>query len=63
MKINFKQLREDNGITQKEISEKTGLTPATLSRLENGQTEPTLATTVKYLEALGLELKIVNVGV
>lgn len=58
MEINFKQLREDRGVTQKEISDKTGLTRATLSRLENGQTEPSLVTTMKYLDALGLQLKI-----
>ena len=59
-KINFKELREQQGVKQYELSELTGLTPATISRLENGITEPTLETTVKYLDAIGLKITIVN---
>ena len=59
-KINFKELREQQGVKQYELSDLTGLTPATISRLENGITEPTLETTVKYLDAIGLKITIVN---
>lgn len=58
--INFKELRQEQGYTQNDVHEKTGLTVATISRLENGQTKPSLETSVKYLEAIGLEFKIVE---
>ena len=60
MNIDFKHLRETRGISQKEISEKTGMTPATLSRLENGLTVPSIKTVDRYLNAIGMELKVVD---
>ena len=60
MKIDFKQLREEQGIKQYEVSEKTGLAIATVSRMEAGLTSPDFETIVSYLDAIGLKIAIVN---
>lgn len=58
--INFKELREEQGITQQDVRDKTGLTIATISRIENNVSQPTLENAVKILDALDLEIKIVQ---
>lgn len=49
---NLKRLRQDKGITQKELSEKTELRTATISELENNEGNPTLSTIYKLMEVL-----------
>ena len=58
--INFKELREEQGITQQDVRDKTGLTIATISRIENNVSQPTLENAVKILDALDFEIKIVQ---
>lgn len=48
----LRRLREARGLTQLELSVAAGLTPATVSRLENGHQAPTLVTLHKLAEAL-----------
>lgn len=49
----LKQLRRYNYLSQRQLADKSGLTQATISHLELGRTNPTLAT----LEALATSLK------
>lgn len=50
--------REEKKITQKELSAKTGITQADISRLENGEANPSLKTLKRVAEALGKKLHI-----
>lgn len=43
----LKDIREKNGITLTQLSEKTGITAATLCLIENGKVEPRPATIKK----------------
>lgn len=48
--------RESAGLTQLELAVRAGLTPATVSRLENGHQSPTLVTVEALARALGIPL-------
>jgi transcriptional regulator with XRE-family HTH domain len=52
----LRQLRERSGLTQLDLAVRAGLTPATISRLENGHQSPTLVTAEALSEALGIHL-------
>src|SRR5947209_16943805 len=57
----FKALRESQGLTLAEVSERMGIDPPALSRLETGKMlNPTLATLHKWAEALGQKLHLAN---
>ncbi|MGI6579387.1 MAG: helix-turn-helix domain-containing protein [Saccharofermentanales bacterium] len=45
-------------ITQKELSERTGITQADISRIENGTRNPSLNTVKRLAKGLGMQLKI-----
>lgn len=54
-------IRKDAGLTQKDMRDKTGLSIACISNIENGEdTAPTLKSITKYLDALGYEMKFVK---
>ena len=50
--------RNKTGMTQKELSEKTGITQADISRLENGNANPSLKTLQRRAEGMGMTLKL-----
>ncbi len=50
--------RKRSGLTQKQLSEKTGITQSDISRLENGNANPSLHTLRRLADGLGLRLKI-----
>lgn len=50
--------REKSGMTQKELSEKTGITQADISRLENGNANPSLKTLQRLAEGMGMTLRL-----
>jgi len=52
----IRQLRSESQITQKELSERTGLAVSYLSRVENGRLTPTLPTLTKITDALKVPL-------
>jgi transcriptional regulator with XRE-family HTH domain len=55
----LKALRESQGLTLAEVSERMGIDPPALSRLENGRMlNPTLTTLYKWAEALGQALNV-----
>jgi DNA-binding XRE family transcriptional regulator len=57
--IRLRQIRERMGLSLTDVSERSGLTRAAISRLENSWTlNPTLETLFRYTEALGVGLSL-----
>ena len=50
--------RISQNVTQKELSEITGITQADISRIENGTRNPSLAKFSKLAAGLGMKLKL-----
>ena len=50
--------RKAKGITQKELSERTGLAQGDISKLENGNGNPSVRTLQRLASAMGMTLKI-----
>lgn len=50
--------RIKEGLTQKELSERTGITQADISRIENGTRNPSLEMVKRLANGLGMRLKI-----
>ncbi len=50
--------RNNQHMTQKELSEKTGITQADISRIENGTRNPSLAMVKRLADGLGMRLKL-----
>lgn len=51
-------IRKGKNMTQKELSELTGIHQADISKLENGTANPSLKTLRKIAAGLGMKLKI-----
>lgn len=50
--------RDEQALTQKQLSEMTGITQADISRFENGTGNPSLRTLKRLAEGLGMSLKL-----
>lgn len=50
--------RREKGITQKELSERTGIAQGDISKLENGSANPSVKTLKRVADALGKKVKI-----
>lgn len=50
--------RRNLNITQKELSERTGITQADISRIENGTRNPSLEMVKRLAKGLGMQLKL-----
>ncbi len=64
--VDLKRARQDRGLSLSEISRRSGIDLASLSRLEGGKNpNPTFETLSRYADALGLrlELSLVETGV
>lgn len=55
--VKVKRLREKKGISGKELAERAGITPQTISRIEQGHTDLSFITLRKILAAMGYNLK------
>ena len=53
----LKQLREERALSQRDLAKLSGVTFATISRLETGKHKPTFASIRKLAAALGVEPK------
>lgn len=53
---NIVNARKEKSLTQKDISERTGLTQQVVSEIERGRRKPVLTNVIKYLGALGLDI-------
>ena len=52
------EARVSQNITQKELSERTGITQADISWIENGTRNPSLSMVKKLAQGLGMQLKL-----
>ena len=52
------EARVQQNMTQKELSSKTGITQADISRIENGTRNPSLSMVKKLAKGLGMHLKL-----
>ncbi|MBO4537497.1 MAG: helix-turn-helix transcriptional regulator [Erysipelotrichaceae bacterium] len=52
------EARANTGMTQKELSEKTGIAQSDISKLENGTANPSIRTLQRLAEGLGKTLVI-----
>ena len=52
------EARQEEGLTQKELSERSGITQADISRLESGNANPSLRTLQRLAEGLGMKLHV-----
>jgi len=50
--------RKASGMTQKELSEKTGIAQGDISKLENGSANPSLKTLQRLAKGMNMELKL-----
>ena len=50
--------RKSSGLTQKQLSEKTGITQSDISKLENGNANPSIRTLKRLSNAMGMKLKV-----
>lgn len=50
--------RNHSGLTQKQLSEKTGIAQADISKLENGNANPSLRTLQRLAAGMGMRVKI-----
>lgn len=56
----LKEIREEQGISQKTVMIRTGLAQKTISRTEHGKDAVKLETVIKMAEALGMKLELVK---
>lgn len=52
------EMRKKEKLTQKQLSERTGLSQQAISRLENGVGNANISTLMRYLNGLGYQLTI-----
>ena len=50
--------RKQQNLTQEELSRKTGITQADISRIENGTRNPSLEMVIRLARGLGMQLKL-----
>ncbi len=54
--------RKESGLTQKQLSERTGIAQADISKLERGNANPSLRTLQRLAAGMGMNVKIVTFG-
>ena len=52
----LKRLREQRGMSQRELAAAVGVNSATISRLENGQRQPKVVTAARIAQAFELDI-------
>lgn len=50
--------RKESGLTQKELSEKTGIAQGDISKLENGSANPSIRTLQRLAAGMGMKVEI-----
>ncbi|HOG48729.1 MAG TPA: helix-turn-helix domain-containing protein, partial [Anaerolineae bacterium] len=56
--VDLIELRNDRGLTQKQVADLAGTSQPAIARLENGKQEPTLGFLRRVVEALGGRLEV-----
>lgn len=59
MMIALSKARKEKGLTQKELSEMTGIRQSAISRLENGNTPAQIDALIKLFAAMNMKMQIV----
>ena len=59
MMIALSKARKEKGLTQKELSEMTGIRQSAISRLENGNTPTQIDALIRLLAAMNMKMQIV----
>jgi transcriptional regulator with XRE-family HTH domain len=54
MRVKLRSVRERLFVTQEELAERTGMSRATISRIESGQQRPRISTVRRLAAALGV---------
>ena len=52
------EARRASGMTQKELSDLTGIAQGDISKLETGNANPSLRTLIRLAEGMGMQLKV-----
>ena len=52
------EARRQSGLTQKELSERTGITQGDISKLERGNANPSLSTVQRLAAGMGMTVKL-----
>ena len=52
------EVRKSVGMTQKDLSEKTGIAQPDISKIERGMGNPSIKTLIRIAEGLGMDLHI-----
>jgi len=52
------KMRKEMGLSQSDVAKKSGLTQQMVSRIETVGNSPTLRNFIKYVDSLGLEIKL-----
>ena len=55
---NLRSLRVARGLTQKELSERTGIAQGDISKLENGNANPSIRTLQRLASGMNMTLKV-----
>jgi len=50
--------RKNSGLTQKQLAERTGMAQGDISKIENGNANPSLRTLKRLAEAMDMKLKL-----
>ena len=50
--------RQQSGLTQKELSERTGITQSDISKLERGNANPSIRTLQRLAAGMGMKLRL-----
>lgn len=50
--------RKSSGLTQKDLADRTGIAQADISKLENGNANPSLKTLQRLADGMGMKLKL-----
>lgn len=58
----LKDARESRGLSLQDVCDRTGITRASLSLLENGKGNPTMTTLRRVAEAIGVEILVMVKG-
>ena len=58
IRTKLSSIRKSKNLTQKQLSEMSGLSVSSISNIESGENSYTLRSLIKYAEAIGYEINI-----
>lgn len=60
--IALSKARKEKGLTQKQLSEMTGVKQSAISRLENGNTTTQIDSLIRLFAAMNMKMQVVPIG-